>query len=242
MTEKEILEQLDIEDGDFSYFEQFAALMESPLQFDEDEFAEILLMADGETMHTMVGSFFDDIIRGVPDNDTQLYGSLQTIREHLTGLALHLGDRGAGFFSDELYRFREWYLSPDSVVCTPEAGGDHSFLTPCEALMLYREEKLSGTKYQYDFSRNMPPEPDEYVIDMLAELDGDYTYDDGFRGDDEEEDFLPDELPADYDPSTYEPGQFGGSSLDFDPYVDGFIDRHHPVIDSEDEPEDPFFS
>ena len=49
-------------------------------------------------------------------------------------------------------------------------------------------------------------------------------------------DELPEELPADFDPSSYIPGETDLSELigRLDPYRDGFIDRDNPVIDGID--------
>lgn len=91
--------------------------------------------------------------------------------------------------------------------------------------MLYREEKLSGTKYSYDFSQAMPEEPDEYVLDLIAEMTEDYDRDMDRR------DML-DMLPDEYDPDVYDPdSEVSGSPID--PYRDGFVDRRDPVIEGE---------
>ena len=198
MTIEEIMEMLDIESQeDFMYFEQFAALMETEADIDYDTFAELLLLMDLEALQDVVQSFFEDMIKGVPDDNTQLYASLQTIKDTLLSLAGLGRGRNFGFLADELFHFRQWYLTPDIAVCQPENGGAQKRLSPCEALMLYREEKLSGTKYSYDFSQAMPEEPDEYVLDLIAEMTEDYDRDMDRR------DML-DMLPDEYDPDVYE--------------------------------------
>ena len=161
MVLEDLMNEIDVESAeDFKYFEQFSALMEN--EFDEleyDDFAELMLMPDGESLSEMTTSFFEDLVRGVPDDNTELYSVIQTIKDTLVSLAEHTHHRGRGFYADELFRFREWLLSHDAVTCTPEAGGDALRMTPLEALMLFREEKLSGTRYNYDFSDCMPSGP-----------------------------------------------------------------------------------
>lgn len=226
MTIEEIMEMLDIESQeDFKYFEQFAALMETDVDIDYDTFAELLLMMDLETLQDVMQSFFDDMVKGVPDDNTQLYAALQTIKDTLLSLAGLGRGRNVGFLSDELFHFRQWYLMADSVFCQPEEGGTEKSLSPCEALMLFREEKLSGTKYSYDFSQGMPEEPDEYVLDLIAEMTEDYDSDMNRR---EMLDMLPDE----YDPDVYDPNA-GTADSPIDPYRDGFVDRYDPVIEGE---------
>ena len=226
MTIEELMEMLEIEsEDDFIYFEQFAALMETEADIDYDTFTELLLMADLEMLQDMIQSFFDDMIRGVPDDNTQLYSSLQSIKDALISLAGLGRGRNFGFLSDELYHFRQWYLMPEAVLCQPEDGGPDRRLSPCEALMLFREEKLSGKKYYYDFSAAMPEEPDEYVLDLIAEMSDDY-------GDDSDRSDALDMLPDEYDPSDFDPDA-DPSDAAIDPYRDGFVDRFDPVIEGE---------
>ncbi len=239
MTMKKFMKLLELEPGDdFIYFEQFAALMEAEEPIDIDTFSELLMMADTEALKEMVPSFFEDLIHGVPDDDTDLYAAIQTIKDTLVTLAGNGHGRTFGFFTDELYRFRQWYLTCDSVICRPESDSDSSRqnggnskngngerrVTPWEAFVLYREEKLSGPKYTYDFTRAMPEMPDEYIMDLLAESE---PYDD------DDDDELRDMLPDEYDPYTYDPSD---ETLDgpIDPYRDGFIDRDAPVLEGED--------
>ena len=232
---RQILDELDIEDeDDFRYFDQCAALMETPLGIDYDTFAEIIMIPDQDDLRQMVSDFFEDTVKGIPDDNTELYRMIQTYKDVLTTMAEHMDDRGAGFFTDEMFNFREWFLEPESVVCTPEDGESGvRRLSPCEAFMLYREEKLSGVRYDYDFSEAMPGEPDEYTMSVLDEYRDDYR-DVGYDYDEDGLDELPDELPEDFDIENYVPDETDLSDYkSFDPYRDGFIDRENPVIDGE---------
>lgn len=225
MIYQELLDELDIlSEEDFRYPEQFIAMMETDLEVDFDIFSELVSMVSPEHLSGMINAYYEDLIRGIPDDNTDLYGSIQTFRDAVVSLAGQTESPRIGFLSDELYRFREWYNLPESVVCIPENGGRSLLLSPFEAFMLYREEKLSGDKYQYDFNRHMPPAPDEYIFDFLGESE--------YREDDGEFDEYPGELPPDFDPTDYDPDDplpFGT----IDPFRDGFIDRENPVIEGE---------
>jgi hypothetical protein len=232
MILENLMQEIDVESAeDFKYFEQFSTLMET--DFDEleyDDFAELMLMPDGEALSEMTSSFFEDLVKGVPDDNTDLYSILQTIKDTLVTLAEHTHHRGRGFYADELFRFREWLLKPETVVCTPETDGTVLYLTPLEALMLFREEKLSGARYNYDFSGCMPSGPDEYTLNAMNEAESDsYVYDEN----DEQDDELPIELPSDWDPSSWDPDDPMNMRGPIDPYTDGFVDRYNPVIDGE---------
>ena len=236
MISQHILKELDIEEGEgIVYFEQFAALMEGVGNIDYDIFAELILTSDPEALAEVIDYFFEDVTRGVPDNDLDMYSALEARRTLFRTLAGHLGGRGAGFLTDELYTFREWFLEDGTVLCTQEDGtGSSQWLSPCQALMLYREEKLSGTKFDYDFSQAPLSEIDQYMLSLLEELENEEPQS-SFSWDDDL-DYLPDELPEDFDPSAYIPGETDLSEYmsDFDPYTDGFIDRDNPVIDGID--------
>lgn len=233
---EDILYELDIQsEEDFRYFEQLAALVEGDFELDYDTFAEIMMLPETEALTDMTSSFFEDLIRGIPDDNTDLYSVIQSIKDVLLSLAEHTSHRGRGFYADELYRFRQWYQTPDIIQCTPEGGGAAVSMSPCEAMMLFREEKLSGKKYLYDFSAGMPEEPDEYIHNIMAEMtEDDYTdnYDDSVDTEDEMAQ-LPIELPRDFDPETYDPDDPEYFS-DIDPYQDGFVDRYDPVIEGPD--------
>lgn len=210
------------------YFDQFAALMETEAEIDYDMFVELLMMMETETLKEVLSSFFEDMIKGIPDDNTDLYSAVQTVKDALLSLSALGQGRGFGFFADELFKFREWYRTPEIVVCRSESGGDKKLTAPYEALILFREEKLSGEKYSYDFSSAMPQSPDEYALDLLAEMSENYSMDDTMNRKE-----MMDLLPDEYDPETYDPNTYG-DDVPIDPYVDGFIDRYAPVIDSED--------
>lgn len=238
---EELLRELEIDDvEDFMYFDQFAEIMEGDWSIDYDSFFELFCMPDNPTLKEMTESFFTDLLQGVPDDDIALYAALQDLKDVLLTLAEHEHDRARSFYADELYRLREWLRLPDQVTCSPEDAGSGRTrsLSPLEALMLYREEKLSGTKYRYDYSDGMPPEPDEYLRNLLEELEeSSLSFSDHYSDDRDVMDALdelPDELPPDYDPSTWKPGQFR-DHRPFDPYRDGLIDRDNPVIFSEED-------
>ena len=236
MVSVDLLKKLDIEEGEsFAYFDQFAALMETPLEIDDTSFAELILMADRESLPEMVRSFFEDIIKGVPDDNMELYSLLESRRDALEALSLRMEGRDAILFSNELYSFREWFQEPESVLCTPEGPGGYPLrVSPCEALMLYREESFSGIKYDYDYSGAELLEMDDHILSRIEEWSEETAS--GYWLDEELE-YLPDELPSDFDLSGYIPGETDLSELTgrLDPYRDGLIDRDNPVIDDLEE-------
>lgn len=233
---EDILTECDIESAEsFKYFEQFAALMEYPEKIDYDDFIEIFMMPEREDLQSMTESFFEDLIKGIPDDDLELYSAIQSFKDTLTVLAEMDHERSFGFYADILYSFRCWLHEEDAVNVRPESdGGRGENVTPLEALMLYREEKLSGTKYEYDFSNSLP-EIDETMLEATDDLKHesgytdsgrypDYEYEDDFNNIDD----VLRELPDEYDPETFDSEAYERRPID--PYTEGFVDRDNPVI------------
>ena len=136
------------------------------------------------------------------------------------------------FRSHELFRFREWLRMSASIKCSPEEFGETVMISPCEAMMLYREEKLSGKNYYYDFSENMYEGPDSYTLDILEEIKNetdDYNNSDMESDKYSDTDDLLQELPDEYDSDNYDLETY--MSRPIDPYLEGFVDRYNPVID-----------
>ena len=229
MISNTVLDKMDIRSGEFRYFEQFAALMETDENLDYDTFAEIMYMADREYMEEMITSFFSDMISGIPDDDTELYRAIQEIKEPLVALSSSYDERAFRFLIDELFYLREWYTAENAVICTPEGEGKTLAVSPLDAFTLYRSEKLSMEKYSYDFTDHMPEPPGEHVLDIIEEMGLLYGNTDDY--DDYNEYSLPDELPDDFDPTDYDPDSLSSGYID--PVRDGFVDRFNPVIDGE---------
>ncbi|MCR4600925.1 MAG: hypothetical protein K5767_04215 [Clostridia bacterium] len=232
---EDILTECDIDSAEsFKYFEQFAALMEYPEEIDYDTFIEIFMMPEREELRSMTESFFEDLIKGIPDDDLDLYSAVQSFKDTLILLSDMDHERSFGFYADILFSFRSWLHDEESVNVHPESGGAGRDVTPLEALMLYREEKLSGTKYEYDFS-NCLPEVGETMLEAADELKHesgytdsgsypDYEYEDDYTNIDD----VLRELPDEYDPDSFDRKAYENRPID--PYTEGFVDRDNPVI------------
>lgn len=251
MNIEEIYDSLGVESAeDLKYFEHFAEFMEMEEEIDYDTFSEIISEIDIRDLKEVSKSFFQDMILGIPDDNTELYASINTIRDTLTDLMIPGSSRAFAFLADELYGFRSWYVCPDIIKCTDEKTGDITSLSPCHALMLYREEKLTGRSFNYDFESGMPPAPDDYIADLVDELkedsyrfsdsDFDDSYDsnyhdmsDGFSDDfDSREHSSYDTYDSDYyDPDYYDlpddlPDDFDPENYDPDDFKSRPIDPY----------------
>lgn len=173
MDKDQLLALLELEDtSEFFYFEHFSALLESEAELDYDLFYELLEQVPAKSLSELTDHYFEDILQGVPDDDMNLYTLFQEIRHTLHTLASASDQaRNRALYIEELFRFRNWFLLDSLVNCTGVKDRSVQRISVLEALTLYRLEKLSMEKYEYDFSDALDYEIDEYTMDVVQELD-----------------------------------------------------------------------
>lgn len=182
MNIMELFELLDIENAsEFKYFDNFADLMESDENIDYEVIHELIYQVDPETVSGLISDYFTDIIEGVPDYDREMFMLIDNIRRVMKGLADNSDDEShMARLADEIYKFRNWYNFDTDVICSDNKTGERKILPVRDALVLYREEKLSGTEYSYDFEGCTDYEIDEYVVSLdMGNENDDYDYSTG---------------------------------------------------------------
>lgn len=175
MDYNQLLDLLEIDSLDeFEYFEHFVSLVECDEEISYELFYKFLAAANSEVLVDLTDNYFEDILRGVPDDGMEIYTLLETIRPALTGLLKNSYSDDRISYVDELYKFRNWY-NFDSIVHIKRLNGERNKdVTISEALSLCRMEKFSEDKYRYDFSDCLDYEIDEYTISIDAKLDEEY--------------------------------------------------------------------
>lgn len=117
---------------------------------------------------------------------------MHQIKMSLTGIISNLeDDSDLRRFTDEFYKFKNWYSHESEVELIPENGGASLYNNVRDAITASRLEKLGGDKYQYDFENALDYELDSYVISFgdlaKAEDENDgtiiYSPEDGEPGD-----------------------------------------------------------
>lgn len=182
MNIMELFELLDIENAsEFKYFDNFADLMESDENIDYEVIHELIYQVDPETVSGLISDYFTDIIEGVPDYDREMFMLIDNIRRVMKGLADNSDDEShMARLADEIYKFRNWYNFDTDVICSDNKTGERKILPVRDALVLYREEKLRGTEYSYDFEGCTDYEIDEYVVSLdMGNENDDYDYSTG---------------------------------------------------------------
>ncbi|HVI39501.1 MAG TPA: hypothetical protein VM577_02485 [Anaerovoracaceae bacterium] len=172
----ELLELLEIDSTDeFSDFEHFAALVECDEEIPYDLFYRILADVEPDTLVGLTDDYFEDVLQGIPDDGIDIYTLLGTIRQALLGLAKNFNTHEERIaYVDELFKFRNWFIFDSVVHIKRISDNSKKDVSACEALSLYRLEKLSEDQYRYDFSDCMDYEIDEYSISIDAALDEEY--------------------------------------------------------------------
>ena len=188
MDLNELFEIVDIESAeDFKYFDNFAALMESDDYIPTEVMYELFAEVDTDVLSELTDNYFEDIMEGVPEEEAELFTLLDNIKRVLKGYAENTDDeRSIVLFTDEIYRFRNWYNFDTDVECQSRKDGSTRTIPVREALVLYRIEKLKADEYQYDFSQCLDYPLDEYVVSFTSDADGDTGYEPG----NEEEELL----------------------------------------------------
>lgn len=103
---------LDIDKAeDFEYYENFAALMESDEYIENNLIKDLLSDVDLEKFVDLMDSYFEELLKIVPDKETDLYITVESIKRALCGMV----DSGTakedlGILADELQRVRKWFV------------------------------------------------------------------------------------------------------------------------------------
>ena len=170
-----ILMDLGLEEAsEFEYFENFADLVESEADYEEDEFFLLLSDLDLDVFAELSESYFDDLLENVPDAEADFYMMLDGLKNAFIYLAGHDDPekRNRRKLSEVLCAFRKWYSEPDSVrVHIPKDGRDELHLmSVIDALTTHRLSKLDKNEgLRYDFSRALDFDFGGYDLD-LSEL------------------------------------------------------------------------
>lgn len=190
MKMDELLELLDIDaPEEFEYFEHLAELLECSEDISEDAFIEILSGVEQKVLNELLETYFEDVLQGIPEDALDFYTLMSTIRQSLLGLSLSSPDSDQRrFFSEELFRFRTWYVFDSVVYCKNKTGGSASAIPVFEALALYRLEKLGEEAYEYDFAEALDYSLDEYSISFPYSIENEAAEgeDDDFEEEDDE--------------------------------------------------------
>lgn len=174
MDLEQLLKYLDIADGsEFEYFEDFENLIENEEEIDNDVIFELFKEVNMDVLKETSSYYFNDVMEFVPGEQIDLYNLLENIRRVLAGLitAVKDGEENALLkLADEFNRFRNWYSVEKTVECRNLDDDSITQETLRDALVNARIEKLEGEEYDYDFTKTLQYELEEYIM-TYADMD-----------------------------------------------------------------------
>ena len=171
--------------SELAYFEQFADLIETPQDIPFETLSALFDDVEPDVLSELTEAYFEDIIKCVPDAEDELFTLLTNIGTTLKSLAGSGDDDAARAFTEELYRFRSWYLFDSCVFCTDLNEGTESDMGLMEALTNYRAQNFTDSDYVFDFNDALDYPLDEYIVSLDALLEDDYGDGDTY-GEDED--------------------------------------------------------
>ncbi|MBQ3965124.1 MAG: hypothetical protein II682_06750, partial [Firmicutes bacterium] len=166
----ELMALIDIDEpAGFEYFENFAEIAEADLEIPEETLYALFSQTDPGTVSDLIGNYFEEILRAMPDDGTDAYILLDNIGRSLSGLMLSDEERAKVYFSEELARFHRWYTKESEVSCTSQETGHEQILPLRDALTLARLERLDGEPHGYDFTGCLDYEIDEFIMNFAID-------------------------------------------------------------------------
>lgn len=191
MNYEELMEYLDLEDGsDFQYFEAMADLLEAEEYIEQEAIYQLFSEAPNDLIAELLNDYFEDVTGGLPEDAGEIVSLMEQIRMFLEGIIMNAEDESElRKFTDEFYRFKNWYSEESEVELLPEKQGASLYQCLRDAITTARMEKLGGEKYRYNFENALDYELDSYTMSFADLVAAEDDYNDGtivFDKDDEE--------------------------------------------------------
>jgi len=173
MNFEELLAYLDLEEpSQFEYFENLADLVEADEEIAPEAVYTLLAGVDMEVFGELITHYFEEMQEAIPDDATELYVLLETVRMAFTGMAAQLEEeRDMVVLADEFDRFRNWFSFGSKVLVreTDQEGAHERTVSVRDALALSRLEKMGCGKFSYSFDEATGFEMNRYTMSFAAE-------------------------------------------------------------------------
>ena len=162
MDKTELYNKLDIEHiGEFRYYENLASLMEEDDYIDNTLITELVKDVDKEVFAEHLDSYFEDFLKHIPDEESELYITVDSIRTAMEGmLSDEMDSEDVGALAEEISKFRKWYVHDRSVF--DRISGEE--LSVRDARYNIVAAGFLGEKYDYDFGAALDYDLDGYDV------------------------------------------------------------------------------
>lgn len=149
MDKTGLYRKLDIDTIDeFRYYENMAALLEDDDYIEENLIKDLIREVDKSVFAEHMDSFYEQFLNNLPDDETELYITVDSIRRAMTGLiAEDMTDEDISALAEEIVRFRKWYVHDLNVF--DRIRGEE--LSVRDARYNILAAGFLGEKYDYDF-------------------------------------------------------------------------------------------
>ena len=149
MDKTGLYRKLDIDTIDeFRYYENMAALLEDDDYIEENLIKDLIREVDKSVFAEHMDSFYEQFLNNLPDDETELYITVDSIRRAMTGLiAEDMTDEDISALAEEIVRFRKWYVHDLNVF--DRIRGEE--LSVRDARYNILASGFLGEKYDYDF-------------------------------------------------------------------------------------------
>ncbi len=149
MDKTELYKKLDIDTIDeFKYYENLASLFEEDDYIEENLIRDLIKDVDKEVLAEHMDSFYEQFLGNLPDDETELYLTVDSIGRAMTGLISDdMTAEDVAALAEEIARFRKWYVH-DLLVFDKI---NHTDLSVRDARYNYLAAGFLGEKTDYDF-------------------------------------------------------------------------------------------
>ena len=149
MDKTGLYRKLDIDTIDeFRYYENMASLLEDDDYIEENLIKDLIREVDKSVFAEHMDSFYEQFLNNLPDDETELYITVDSIRRAMTGLiAEDMTDEDISALAEEIVRFRKWYVHDLNVF--DRIRGEE--LSVRDARYNILAAGFLGEKYDYDF-------------------------------------------------------------------------------------------
>ncbi|MBR2674601.1 MAG: hypothetical protein IKE52_03980 [Mogibacterium sp.] len=153
---------MDLESPEeYSYYENFEALIEEEEHIEEALIREIIAAADSELLSEHINNFFDAFQSNIPDEEKELFLTVEAFKNNMSiSPSSDLDEEAISKISSEIYAFRKWYVI-EHHARDEDSGEDISVR---DARYEIAAAKLLGEEISIDFGRAVLSGPDAYEV------------------------------------------------------------------------------
>ena len=173
MDKSELYKKLDIDTIDeFKYYENLSALLEEDDYIEENLIRDLIKDVNKEVLAEHIDSYYDSFLDNLPDDETDLYITVDSIRRMMNGLISDdMTSEDIHTLAEEIARFRKWYVH-DLNVFDRKTGEE---LNVRDARFNILAARFLGESCDYDFRTALDYSIDGYDVKISGFVSDDYN-------------------------------------------------------------------